>query len=476
LDSRRAETTPSFVKLRSSEKIGYALGDCAANFVFQTQLIFLMSFYTDVFGIAAASVGTIFFVSRILDAFTDPIMGAIADRTNTRWGKYRPWVLLTAVPFAVFFVLAYTTPDLSPAGKLVWAFVTYNLLMLLYTANNIPYSALTGVLTADPDERTSLVSWRFLLAMTAAFLVQTFTPDLVDWFGATGDSGTVDEARGYQLTMAMWAGIAVVFFVITFLTTRERVQPDPTIKSSLLQDLGDLFRNPTWIALAIATVLVFFYLSMRGSITPYYFNYYVTQQDPIGIGALRLQPMGWFNGLGLLASMVGILLAKPLSMKYGKRNTFAGAILLTAVFTAAFYLVPGSSLPIIFGLQMVLQFVYGVSIPLLWAMMADVADFTEWKTGRRATAMTFAATVFALKVGLTLGGGASGWLLDSIGYVPKAAIQSTEAIEGIRAMMSFGPALAFLAAVGALGFYGIGRKEELEMGIELAERRGHLAE
>jgi Na+/melibiose symporter-like transporter len=276
--------------------------------------------------------------------------------------------------------------------------------------------------------------------------------------------------------MAMWAGLAVVFFVITFLTTRERVQPDPTIKSSLLQDLGDLFRNPTWIALAIATVLVFFYLSMRGSITPYYFNYYVIQQEPIGIGALRLQPMGWFNGLGLLASMVGILFAKPLSMKYGKRNTFAGAILLTAVFTASFYLVPGTSLPLIFGLQMILQFVYGVSIPLLWAMMADVADFTEWKTGRRATAMTFAATVFALKVGLTLGGGASGWLLDSIGYVPKAATQSTDAIEGIRAMMSFGPALAFLAAVVALGFYGIGRKEELEMGIELAERRGHAAE
>lgn len=476
MDGRTAETTSSFVKLRSSEKIGYALGDCAANFVFQTQLIFLMSFYTDVFGIAAASVGTMFLVSRLFDAFTDPVMGAIADRTNTRWGKYRPWVLLTAVPFAVFFVLAYTTPDLSPAGKLVWAYVTYNLLMLLYTANNIPYSALTGVLTADPDERTSLVSWRFLLAMTAAFLVQTFTPDLVDWFGTSDNGGAVDDARGYQLTMAMWAGIAVVFFIITFLTTRERVQPDPAMKTSLLQDLSDLFRNPTWIALAIATVLVFFYLAMRGSVTPYYFNYYVSQQEPVGIGALRLQPMGWFNGLGLLASMVGILFAKPLSMKFGKRNTFAGAILATAALTATFYFVPGNSLPLLFGLQMILQLVYGISIPLLWAMMADVADFTEWKTRRRATAMTFAATVFALKLGLSLGGATTGWLMESFGYVANATSQSAQTIDGIRALMSFGPALAFVAAAAALGFYGIGRREEVEMGVELAERRGHGAE
>lgn len=463
--------TNSFVKLSVTEKLGYGLGDCAANFVFQTQLIFLMSFYTDVFGLAAATVGTMFLVSRLFDAVNDPLMGALADRTNTRWGKYRPWVLLTAVPFAVCFVLAYTTPDLSTSGKLIWAVVTYNLLMILYTANNIPYSALTGVLTGDPDERTSLVSWRFLLAMSAAFAVQTFTPDLVDWFGSTAGETTINEARGYQLTMALWASIAVVFFIVTFLTTRERVKPDPAAKTSLRQDLADLFHNRTWVSLGLATVLVFVYLSLRGSVTPYYFDYFVAQQEPIGFGFLKLQPMGWFNGLGLLASMVGILFAKPLSERFGKCLTFQGAILLTGILTACFYLVPSNSLVAIIGLQVALQFVYGVSIPLLWAMMADVADFTEWKTGRRATAMTFAATVFALKLGLSLGGAIAGWLLEIVGYVPKAESQTVEAIHGIRMMMSIGPAIAFALAVGVLALYGIGRKEELEMSTDLRTRR-----
>lgn len=462
-------------RLSVTEKIGYSLGDCAANFVFQTQLIFLMSFYTDVFGIAASTVGTIFLVSRLFDAVNDPLMGALADRTTTRWGKYRPWVLITAVPFAVCFVLAYTTPDFSPGWKVVWALVTYNLLMIAYTANNIPYAALTGVITGDPDERTSLVSWRFLLAMVAAFLVQTFTPDLVDWFGRGADGGPVDRALGYQMTMALWASIAVVFFIITFATTKERVQPDPAQQQSLVQDFLDLVGNRTWVALGVATVFVFIYLVIRGSVTPYYFDYYVAQQDPIGIGPVRLKPMGWFNGLGLLASMVGILFSRPLSMWLGKRNAFAGAIAATGLLTAAFYIVPGDNLTAIIGMQALLQFVYGVSIPLLWAMMADVADLTEWKTGRRATAMTFAATVFALKLGLSLGGAIAGYFLESSGYVPNAEVQTASALSAIRMMMSVTPAVAFALAVAALAFYGISRKDELQMGAELQARRAAYA-
>lgn len=458
-------------KLSVTEKLGYSLGDCAANFVFQTQLIFLMSFYTDVFGISAATVGWIFLFSRLFDAVNDPLMGALADRTNTRWGRYRPWVLFTAVPFAIFFVLAYTTPDFSPTGRVIWALVTYNLLMIAYTANNIPYAALTGVITGDPDERTSLVSWRFILAMAAAFLVQTFTPDLVEWFGAVGESGAVDRAQGYQWTMALWASIAVVFFVITFATTRERVQPDPAQKTSMRRDILDLVHNRTWIALGVATVFVFVYLSMRGSATPYYFNYVVHQQEPIGFGPLKLQPMGWFNGLGLLASMIGILFSKPLVLRYGKRNVYIAALALTALMTAGFYLLPGDAVLVIIAAQTVTWFVYGVSIPLLWAMMADVADLTEWRTGRRATAMTFAATVFALKLGLSIGGAVAGWLLDAAGYVPNAEAQSAEALHAIRLLMSVVPALMFLLAVGALAYYGIGRREEVEMGEELARRR-----
>ena len=441
-------------KLSIKEKIGYGLGDCAANFVFQTQLIFLMNFYTDVFGIAAKTAGIMFLVSRLWDAVNDPIMGALADRTNTRWGRFRPWVLATAVPFAVLFVLAYTTPNLGTTGKIIWAYITYNALMMIYTANNVPYSALTGVLTGDSDERTSLVSWRFILAMTAAFLVQTFTLDLVKFFG--GD----DAAKGYPITMGMWGAIAVVFFVITFFTTKERVQPNPHQRTSLKRDLLDLVENRTWVALAALTVFVFVYLAMRGSVTLYYFRYYLH----------RVDLFGWFNGAGMIATMIGILFSKPLAVRFGKRDTFRVSLLLTAVCTALFMFLPADAITLVFGLQILLQFIYGITIPLLWAMMADVADLSEWKTGRRATAMTFAATVFALKLGLSIGGALTGWLLERYGYLPNVE-QTDRALDGIRLMMSLFPAIAFVIGVGALTFYAIDRPLELQIEHDLSERR-----
>ena len=443
-------------KLSVTEKLGYSLGDCAANFVFQTQLIFMMSFYTDVFGISASIVGTMFLVSRFLDAVDDPIMGAIADRTNTRWGKFRPWVLWTALPFAVCFVLAYTTPDLSYRGKVLWAYVTYNLLMLTYTANNIPYSALTGVITGDRAERTSLVSWRFILAMVAGFLVQTFTLDLVKFFGGE------NNALGYKLAVGLWAVLAVIFFVITFLTTKERVQPDPLQKSSFTEDIRDLLRNRPWIALSILTVFLFIYLAMRGGTLLYYFRYIVQREDLFGM----------FNGIGMLATMVGILLSKPISQSIGKRNTFLIGSACSTLLTAMFFYLPTTNIGGIFALQVVLQLAYGVAVPMLWAMMADVADYSEWINGRRATAMTFAATVFALKLGLSIGGAISGWLLDFYHYVPNVS-QSQETLRGILLMVSYFPAMAFAAGVVALLFYEIDRPMELEIERELKVRRSH---
>lgn len=433
-------------RLAVGEKFGYALGDCAANFVFQTQLIFLMSFYTDVLGITATTVASIFLYSRLWDAVNDPLIGALADRTQTRWGRFRPWVLATALPFAICFVLAYTVPGFDGVGKVIWAVVTYNLLMMVYTANNIPYASLTGVMTADPVERTSLTSWRFLLAITAGFLVQTYTLDLVRTFGGG------DDALGYQLTMTFWAAIAVVFFVITFATTRERVGPPATQASSVKTDLADLLRNRSWIALAALTFVYFVYLAMRGGIGLYYFRYVVGREDWFG----------WFNGAGLLASMLGILFSKPLSSRFGKRNVFVASLLLTSVVTAAFYVAPESNVRVLVALQCLLQLVYGVSIPLLWAMMADVADLSELRTGRRATAMTFAATVFALKLGLSVGGALSAWLLEAYGYVANT-MQSETATEGIRLMMSLFPASAFVIGAILLLFYEIDRGLESNM-------------
>ena len=454
-------------KLTTREKIGYSLGDCAANFVFQTQIMFLMGFYTDVLGISALAAGNIFLFSRLWDAFNDPMMGALADRTNTRWGKFRPWVLFTSVPFAVLFVLAYTAPDFDYSGRLIWAIITYNALMMIYTANNIPYSALTGVMTGDMAERSSLVTWRFVLAMIAQFLVQTFTLVLVARLGRG------NQAAGFQLTMGLWAVIAVVLFIITFLTTRERVAPDPQQKSSIARDIGDLFQNRNWIALAVATVFVFICLSMRGGNTYYYFQYYVGDQTAFGQAWKWQSIFGWFNGLGTAVTIVGVLLSKPLVMRFGKRDVFRTSLLLTAVCMSLFVFLPPSAVETMFALQMLLQFIYGTTIPVLWAMMADVADFSEWKRGRRATAMTFAATVFALKLGLSIGGAISGWLLKYYGYAANVE-QSERALEGIRYMMSVFPASAFFIAVGVLLFYQIDRHTEPEMQDALADRRAQF--
>ena len=444
-------------KLKIREKLGYSLGDCASNFVFQTQLVFLMSFYTDVFGITASTVGTILLFSRIWDGFNDPVMGALADRTNTRWGMYRPWLIWTAVPLALCFVLAYTTPNVGSTLKVIWAFVTYNMLMMAYTANNIPYSALTGVITGDNAERASLVSWRFILAMTAGMIVQTFTLDLVAVFGKG------DDALGYQLTMALWATIGVVFYVIAFATTKERIKPDPRQKTSVASDIRDLVGNKPWMSLSLATALVFLYLSMRGGMGIYYFRYIVIHDNAEGL-------FGWFNGVGALTTLVGISLSKMLSLRFGKRDTYIMGLVICAFFTACFYFVPPENVTLIFVLQGVLQFFYGITIPLTWAMIADVADFSEWKSGRRATAMVFATTVFALKVGLSLGSAISGWLLDYYGYIPNE-VQSAETTRGILLMMSLFPAAAFVLACGALMTYGIDRPMEKTIESDLTTRR-----
>jgi len=724
-------------KLSIKEKIGYSLGDSAANFIFQAVMMFLMFFYTDVLGISAAIAGWIFLATRIWDAINDPMMGAIADRTNTRWGKFRPWVLWSALPFGIIGVLMFTTPNLSAMGKIIYAFITYNLMMMIYTVNNVPYCSLTGVLTGDSIERTGLASYRFIFAMLASFVVQSFSIPLVNYLGVdnktivqfnvqdsrltvtpegTGlakiivraddqkghvtekdffvkvtrpipeipvlktplsdltlekgfgqhqidltpafdagaygpvtytatvqnagiaraeiagnhlklieqgigvtdviitakdrlkstvnsqfslavkvpgnsvpvakdqseivldkgfgkkqinlselfsdndgdslvykvktDSGivntnvvdskltlaeiragqdrltvtandgrgglcslvipvivksgknmapalttplssktvssksepiqvrlseyftdpdkdnisyavsVVNQAKGYQHTMMIFCSLAVVFFVITFFTTKERVKPDPKQKTSLKQDIKDLTHNPAWLAIFFLTVFIFVYLALRGSITLYYFTYYVKRADLFSI----------FNMLGMGVTLVGILFSKPLAVRFGKRNTFLVCLFLTAVFASVYIFIPPSSIFLIFVFQVLVSLSYAPTIPMLWAMMADVADYSEWKTGRRATGMTFSATTFGLKMGLSLGGALSGWLLSYYGYVAGAE-QTEFALSGIRMMMSVFPAIPFFIGVAILFFYKINKHTELQMTEELIERR-----
>ncbi len=467
---------PSLQKLSVREKLGYSLGDSAANLIFQTMIIFQLNFYTDTFGITATAAGTLLLVARVWDAVFDPMMGAIADRTNTRWGKFRPWILWTALPFGIMAFLTFSTPGFSGTGKLVYAYFTYIVLMMVYSANNLPYSALSGVMTGNMVERTSLSSYRFVFAMLAQFVVQGLALPMVAFFG-DGDS-----AKGYQFTMGIFSVLAVVFFMITFSSTKERIKPPPQQKTSIKQDFGDLFRNGPWIAMFFVTLLVFIHLSMRGGVLLYFFKYYLNEaemfslMDKLGLAGkltdrdVAGMAFSLFNVCGTTAMIIGILFSKMLAKRYGKRNVYIGGLAGTTIITVFFISMGPNAIVPTFLLQISYGLVYGVTIPLLWAMMADVADFSEWKNRRRATGIVFSAVVFGLKAGLGFGGAIGGYVLALYGYVPNVA-QSAEAITGIRMTISIYPAIAFVGALVALYFYKIDKKLEYTIQDELAERR-----
>ena len=448
-------------KLSIKEKVGYALGDTAANFIFQTMVMFQLAFYTDTFGITAAAAGTLLVVVRVWDAIFDPIMGVVADRTKTRWGKFRPWILWTAVPFGIMGFLAFVTPDFSSGGKLVYAYCTYIVLMMVYSANNLPYSALSGVMTGDLGERTSLSSYRFVFAMIAQLIIQGLALPMVSYFGQ-GNSAT-----GYQYTMAIFSTLAVVLFFITFATTRERIQPDPAQRASVRQHYGDLMKNGPWLAMFALTLVLFVTLAMRGSVVFYYFRYYVNVPNYESL-------FGLFNVLGTASTIIGIFFSKGLAMRFGKRNVFIWGLAGTALFCALFVFLPPEAIPFMFAAEMLRQFVYGFTIPLLWAMMADVADYSEWKNNRRATGIIFSAIVFALKAGLGFGGAITGYVLSAYGYVPNAA-QSASALSGIVMTMSIYPALTFGLCIVCLSFYRINKQAEIQITSELTERRKGFA-
>lgn len=449
------------IKLSIKEKVGYACGDTAANFVFQTMIILQLAFYTDTFGITAAAAGTLLLVARFWDAIFDPIMGIIADKTNTKWGKFRPWILWSAVPFGIMAFLTFSTPNFDPSGKLIYAYVVYILLMTVYSANNLPYSSLSGVMTGDLADRTSLSQYRFVFAMIAQLIIQSLAPLMIVYFGK-GNS-----AIGYQYTMGIFATLAVIFFIITFSTTKERIQPDPQQKATVKEHFGDLRKNRPWLAMFALTLVLFITLSMRGSVIKYYFDYYVTTNDPTGSFSL-------FNLFGTLSTIIGIFFSKSLAMKYGKRNVFIFGLAGTAIFCMPFIALPPKAIVLMFISEAIRQFIYGLTIPLLWAMMADVADYSEWKNKRRATGIIFSAIVFALKAGLGFGGAITGYVLSLYGYIPNVA-QTSAALNGIVMTMSIFPAVTFALCAIILLFYKIDKKLEVQITDELNERRKSYA-
>jgi GPH family glycoside/pentoside/hexuronide:cation symporter len=441
-------------QLSVKEKIGYGLGDFAANIVFQTVMIFLMYYYTDIFGIPAAAVGTLFLLSRIWDAVNDPLMGAVADRTKSKHGRFRPWIKWTAIPFGILAVLMFTTPDFSTNGKIVYAYVTYILMMMIYTANNIPYGALSGVMTSNSVERTSLNSYRFVLGQSAALMVQALTLPLIAFFG----SG--DKALGYQMTMALFALIAIGMFYITFYSTKERIQPVEKESTPLKEDLKDLMHNRPWVILFLMGLVTFIFLSLRIAVGLYYFQYYVGDEGLFSMFAV----------LGTIGLIIGIPLSKPLTKKFGKRNTYIASNILSGLAVLTLFLPGPDQYYIAYGISALVGFFNGPGVPILWAMYADTADYAEWRFGRRATGIVFSAATFGQKFGWGVGGAITGWLLALFNYVPNAE-QTPEAIWGIKMMLSVIPGVLMILSAGLLFFYTLSEPFMEKVQLELSERR-----
>jgi GPH family glycoside/pentoside/hexuronide:cation symporter len=442
------------------EKIGYGLGDTASNFVFHTVNVFLFFYYTDVIGLAAGAVGTLFLVARLFDTVTDPLMGTIADRTNTRWGKYRPYLVWLAVPFGVMGFLLFAVPDGDPSDQLTYAYITYILMMLVYTAINIPYSALLGVITPNSAARTSVSSYRFVCAFGGQFLIVAAARPLVAHFGEG------DEAAGYKVTMAIFAVVAALLFWTTFALTRERVKPPAGQKPDLAKELKLLLRNRPWVIMFIAGIFTLTNVAVRGAVTLHYFKYYVGDDGSPWMGVFDLSTV--FLTSGTVALILGVASTAWISRFGGKRQLMIRLSAINAVIMALFFFVPADALITMFILNVLGAFIVGPTIPLVWSMFADVADYGHWKFGHRSTALVFSGIQFAQKLGLAIGGAIAGWMLAWFGYA-NGTEQSAESLLGIRLMFTLVPAAFAVGSVIAIWFYPLTDKIAAEMERDLAE-------
>jgi Na+/melibiose symporter-like transporter len=484
-------------KLSFLEKAGYSAGDAAANFVFMTMILFQASFYVDVFGLSPNLAASILLVSRLWDAFFDPIMGATADRTHTRWGRFRPWVLWTSVPWAVLMVLAYTTPSFGGVAKIVYAFVTNILLMTLYSANNMPYSALGGVMTGDVVERAKLNSFRFISANIAQFIVGGLTlPFVAKFAGATHD-----RAHGWSITMSIWAMLCLVLFLITFLTTKERIEPISHAKSSLSQDFADLFQNGPWKVMFCMTVIHFAILALRGTALYNYYHFYADKgalYDWLQSMGLVAPPGGILDFLGYIVhgdksnladsnvadvansiinilgtgiTIIVILVSTPLAKRFGKKAVAVTGFSLAAIGTLAFYALKPADIMGMVVITSLIAVVYAPTIPLIWAIYADVADYSEWKNNRRATGIVFATIGFGLKTGLALGQSSFLWLMQGFyNYNPKVA-PTQETLQGFRMFSGIFVGVLFGICAILLAAYPLTKRLTIQIADDLAQRR-----
>lgn len=451
-------------KLSIFEKGGYALGDTASCLIWNTISWYLLFFYTDVFGLEAAAAGFMIMLLRSLDAVVDPVVGMIADRTETKYGKFRPYLLWGAVPLVLMVILTFTTPDISYSGKLIYAYITYGAMMILYSVINIPYSAMLGVLTSDPVERTTLSSYKYVGAYLGGLVISAALLPMIKYVSPD------NAAKGWQLAMIVLGAVAIILYVLTFFATKERVQPPKEQKTSVLKDLKDLVSNGPWVVLLFVSLSMILSVASRMNITTYYFKYYVGTQTFFGVEYGYEWLTSMFNTIGMIMSIVGVIAVSWVVKHVGKIRTFILYFIINLVLTGSFYFMNPHDVTIMFVVQAIASFVGGPLSTLIWAMYADTADYSEYKNGRRATGLAFSAAIMAQKFGWAIGAWFTGLLLTYFGFQANMA-QNNNVQDVIRSLMSSIPVLFGIISVILVIFYKLNDKKMKEIESELVKRR-----
>ena len=460
-------------KILFREKLGYGLGDMASSMFWKIFGMYLLFFYTKVFGISPAAAGTMFLLTRIWDAVNDPIMGLLSDRTQTRWGKYRPYLLWGGIPFALIGIMTFFTPDWGENAKLAYAYVTYTLMMMIYTVVNVPYASLLGVMSPHPRDRNTLSSYRMFFAYVGSFITFMILQPLVDAFSSGSSRGDQisTEPGAWTAAVAVIGLLCALLFFLCFRWTKERVKAadETRNKASVGTDLKRLFTNRPWWILLASGISALLFNSIRDGVALFYFTDYVTS-------TFRTAAFGWTVGtiyllVGQASNMIGVALAAPVANRIGKKKTYLGAMILAALLSCFFFMLKPDQIMLIMIFQVVISACAGIIFPLLWSMYADIVDYQELKTGRRATGLILSSSSMSQKFGWAVGGAITGWLLAAFGYDADLAVQSQNAVHGVRLMMSFLPAIGCILAVIAIALYPLGEKKVLEITAQLNEKR-----
>lgn len=468
-------------KIKLKEKIAYGFGDAASSMFWKIFGMYSLFFYTDVFGITAAAAGTMFLIARLWDSFFDVFVGIAADRTKTKWGKYRPYLLWFAIPFAVMGVFTFYAPSFSSIGKLVYAYITYSLMMIVYSLINVPYASLLGAISADPKERNQLSSYRMSFAFIGSFVTFMLLQPLIDFFSKTFDNNNIKQlahtaeasvstsVTGWVMGVGVIGVICVILFLLCFSWTKERVQQIESEENvSIKTDLKNLFHNAPWWILVATGLAALLFNAVRDSVAIYYFRDFVKLN-------YKMAGTGWdittiYFLVGQAANLIGVMAAPSISAKYGKKKTYMIAILLAGLLSIVFYFIPNNIVWIL-ALQFLISIFAGYVLPLLWSMFADIVDHQELLTGRRATGLIFSSSSMSQKLGWALGAALSGWILAWFNYAPDAMTQNPETIFGEKLMISILPAICCVIAFIGMMFYPLSDKKVKEISEELNSRR-----